>query len=160
MLTAVNELKQTPLDVIEARLSAPSSSVDTDAKVEALRRCAHLLQLAMDASAAATGTTSGIDCAPPAFLTSTSAGTMTTRELATRKQLLEALDDFESVRWGAFVSRPLSDTSAAIITSLQKGDSFRDEDEMDEEDGLSRVFRETLAGALNVSDAYFGRMNG
>ncbi|KAL5105730.1 Arf-GAP with SH3 domain ANK repeat and PH domain-containing protein 1 [Taenia crassiceps] len=157
MLATVNELKQTPLDVVEARLSASSSSVDTATEVEALRRCEHLLQLAMDASVATAGTTSGVNCVPPTFLTPTSAGTMTTRELAARKQLLEALDDFESVRWGAFFSRPLSDTSAAVTTSLQKGDSFRDGDETDEEDGLSRVFRETLAGALKFSDSAFSR---
>ncbi|EUB55488.1 Arf-GAP with SH3 domain, ANK repeat and PH domain-containing protein [Echinococcus granulosus] len=155
MLTAVNKLKQTPLDVIEARLSTSSSSIN--AEVEALRRCEHLLQLAMDASTAATDTASGVDCAPPAFLTSTSPASMTTRELAARKRLLEALDDLESVRWDAFDSRPLSVTSAAVNTFLKQGDSFQDEDATDEEDGLTRAFRETLAGAFKLSDSSFSR---
>ncbi|VDM33181.1 unnamed protein product [Hydatigera taeniaeformis] len=162
MLTAVNELKQTPLDVIEARLLESPPSFDTDAEVEALRRCEYLLQLAVDVSAAATvATSSGVDGAPPAFLTSTSVvGGMTTKEVAARRRLLEALDDLESVRWGAFVSRPLSFNSTAVNNSLQKGDSFRgDGEETDdaEEDGLSRVFRETLAGALKFSDSSFSR---
>ncbi|KAM7533759.1 hypothetical protein Aperf_G00000104795 [Anoplocephala perfoliata] len=83
ILTSQNHLNQTPLSVIEARLSTPDV---TESEAESLRRCEHLLHLASEAF-----------CDHP--VDSIDFPSAQDQETTARRRLLEEIDDLESVRW-------------------------------------------------------------